>query len=189
MTKKTKKIKIIIAIILSVVTLIGGIFVSISLIKTSHIMKFNAPDKIVVYYNSNNKNVVFEPSDSEYTTICKMLENAHKQTVITSVFNGQIFKDAEIVEHNLKKVDFNGFKVSFIYNTPQIARLENKIHPSNIWYQTLVFEISSENKFDYHSTAIISPESNSLETFSYTSHYSTYSNLGNLYAYLNDIFN
>ena len=189
MTNQTRKIKIIIAIILSVVTIIGGIFVSISLIKTSHIMKFNAPDKIVVYYNSSNNNVVFEPSDSEYATICKMLDDAHKQTIITSIFNGQIFKDIEIVEHNLQKVDFDGFKVSFIYNTPQIARLKNKIHPSNIWYQTLMFEISNEAMFNYHSTAIISPENNSSETFSYTSRYSTYSNLSDLYTYLNDIFN
>ena len=70
-TKKTKKIKVIVAIILSIVALIGGTFISVSLIKTSHIMKFNTPDKIIVYYNSNTNNIVFEPEDIEYHNICK----------------------------------------------------------------------------------------------------------------------
>ena len=54
---KTKKIKIIVAIILSAFIIISGTVVSLSLIKTSHIMKFNNPDKIVVYYNSSTNNI------------------------------------------------------------------------------------------------------------------------------------
>lgn len=187
-TKKTKKIKVIVAIILSIVALIGGTFISVSLIKTSHIMKFNTPDKIIVYYNSNTNNIVFEPEDIEYHNICKMINNAHKQTVLTSIFNGQLFKDVEIVEHDFKKIDFKGLKVCFIYNSPQIAKLENKIHPSHIWYQTLMFEISSEDKFNYNTTAIISPKNNGANQSNYISHYVSYSNLSNLYDYLINMF-
>ena len=187
-TNKTKKIKIIVAIILSAVTIIGGIFVSTSLIKISHIMKFNSPDKIVVYYNSSSNNIVFEQDDDEYHAICKMIDDAHKQTVLTSIFNGQIFKDVDVVEHNLKKIDFSGFKVSFVYNSPQIVKLENKIYSNNLWYQTLMFDISSADKFDYNYTAIISPENNNVETISYCAHYMSYSNFSNLHGYLMDIF-
>ena len=149
-------------------------------------MKINAPDKIIVYYNSSSNNVVYEPDDNTYHKIYQMINNAHKQTILTSVFNGQLFKDVTIIEHSSKTVKFDGIKVSFIYNTPQIAKLENKIYPNQVWYQNLMFEISSEDTFNYNSVAIISPESNST-TFSYKSHYLTYSNYCELYNYLSSI--
>lgn len=186
---KAKKIKIIVAIILSIITLMGVTVLSMSLIKTSHIMELNRPDKIIVYYNSTSNNIVFEPSDSEYQTIYKMVNNAHKQSILTSIFNGQIFKDVDLIEHGLQKINFDGIKISFVYSTPQIAKLKDEIHPSNIWYRSLIFNISSENEFNYHSTAIMSPENNNVGDFTYTSHYMTYSNFNNLYNYLNTIFN
>ena len=185
---KTKKIKIIVAIILSAFIIISGTVVSLSLIKTSHIMKFNNPDKIVVYYNSSTNNIVFEPTDSEYNTICNMINKSHEQSILSSIFNVEIFNDVDIEQHEAKLINFDGFKVSFVYNTPQIAKLESKIHSNNIWYQSLLFDISSKDGFNYNTTYIISPENTGVEKYSYTSHYVTYSSLSDLYNYLNNIF-
>ena len=188
-TQKTKKIKVMVAIILSVVLTISGIFISISLIKTSNIMKFENPDKIIVYFNSNTRNIVFEPTDNEYKTIYTFINDAHKQTILTSIFNGQLFKDADIMEHDLKNINFDGINVSFVYNSPQIAKLKNKIYSNHIWYQTLMFKVSSNDGFSYNSTAIISPKNIDEYPFDYSSHYVSYSNLKSLYNYLIDMFN
>lgn len=152
-------------------------------------MKFNTPDKIIVYYNSNSNNIVFEPGDNEYFDICNMLNDAHKQAILTSILNGQLFKDVKVVEHSTKQVDYNGFKVGFVYNSPQIAKLENKIYSNNVWYKVLLFDVDGEDAFKYNSCAIISPESSALELYNYNAHYLSYSNLNNLYHYLTNMFN
>ena len=152
-------------------------------------MEFNNPDKIIVYYYSQTNNIVYKPGDDEYQAICTMIHDAHKQTMLTSIFNGQLFKDVNIVEHNSQNIKYDGIKINFVYNMPQISKLKNKIYSSHIWYHNLIFEISAEDNFIYQSTAIISNKNNDVEMLSYQSHYLTYANYNCLYNYLKNIFN
>jgi hypothetical protein len=131
---------------------------------------------------------VFEPEDNEYQVICKMIEDAHKQPILTAMFNGQIFKDVPIVKHASRNVDFTGYKVNFVYNAPQTANLKNKMYSDVIWYQSLIFNISSDNTFDYNTTTIVAPEDYDRSEFKYSAHYSSYSNLSNVYSYLTNLF-
>ena len=108
---KTKKIKIIVAILLCV-TIIAGVLLTLSLTTTSHCMHINSPSRIVVYHNNSATNKVFEPTDKEYAEIYCSVLKSYQQSTLSAIFSGNIFKDIKIVNGDESTVNFKGFKIN-----------------------------------------------------------------------------
>lgn len=191
--KKTKKIKVIIACILTVVTIVTIGLVSMSLNKVSYMMKINKPSRIVVYYNTETGNKVFEPQDEQYTKLYSLIISAHKQTILHSISSNNLGKKVKIESVDNKSFDFIGIKINFVYDSPQVVNYKSKMYTLNnqpYWYQNLIFEISNDNQFKYNTIAIIPPVDSSYYqgTYNYSLQYKTFSNLNNTYNYALKLF-
>lgn len=193
MMNKTKKIKIIVTTILFFVTVVAGLLLTLSLTKTSHCMHINAPSRIVVYHNNSASNKVFETGDKEYNEIYSLVLNSYKQSTLSAILSGNIFKDIKIINDNESVVDFKGFKINFVYDIPQSVRYKNKVYTSgqqSYWYQSLIFNVNSLDSFKYNTVAIIPPENdaNYSSQYSYTLRYEVYSNFSNTHDYCLNLF-
>ena len=189
--KKTKKTKLLIAIILSIVLFVGAVITCLSFIKTSYAMKFNKPSRIIIYYNSEIDNIVFEPQDDEYKNIYSLMIDGYKQPMLNAIFNGELYKGVKVITHENLKVDFSGIKINFVYDTPQIVKYKTKEYINNgenYWYQNLIFDINNTNKFEYSNVAVITPENSVLAGYNYSLHYKAYSNFHNVYNYILNLF-
>ena len=192
MMNKTKKIKIIVAILLCV-AMVAGVLLTLSLTTTSHCMHINSPSRIVVYHNNSATNKVFEPTDKEYAEIYSSVLKSYQQSTLSAIFSGNVFKDIKIVDSDESTVNFKGFKISFVYDSPQAVRYKNKVYTNeqqSYWYQSLIFDVTYDNSFKYNTIAIIPPENdvNYISQHSYTLHYEVCSNFSNTYTYCLNLF-
>lgn len=188
-----KKIKILVAVILTLVAMLTISLVAMSLNTTSHCMKINAPDRIIVYYNSVSQNKVFEKDSVEYNQIYSSIINAYQQTVLEAFVNSSLFKDVKINTPLNCEIDFDGVKINFVYDTPQAVKYKNKLYEKdgqNYWYQNLIFDISSADKYQYNDVAIIPPETSNYYTSPYECYlkYSAYSNFDKVYDIVLNMF-
>ena len=180
--KMTKKIKISISIIL-ITTLLLGSVLALFLIKKSYYPPVIAPDRIVVYYNSDSNNILFEKNDENYNKIYNQLIKSFKQSMLISLFSGSINNNPKIIEHDNSKIKYDGIKINFMYDKPQVVKLNNNLYLHNnetYWYQNLVFTISSIDKYQYSEVAIIPPE-NSNNYISYDTYILSYQGYSNFY--------
>lgn len=193
MKKKTKKIKIIISVVLLLVSIITATLVTFNFVKTSYMININTPSRIIVYYNKDINNLVFEKNSNEYNKIYSLVDDSHKQTILTSLFEGNLLKKESIEKIASRQIDFSGIKISFVYDTPQIVKFKNKTYldgTNSYWYKTLVFDISSQDTFSYNTIAIISAQnSDNIDLqYTYQLQYLTFSNYNNLYKYSLSLF-
>lgn len=183
---KTKKIKILVSVILILVAIVASGIVAACTTKVSYAMGIPKPDRIVVYYNSSSNNMVFERDSDDYGNIYNSIIGSFKQRTIVSFVNGNLSKKPKIVEH-ASSVDFDGLKVNFVYDSPNVVKQKNNLYiidGEECWYQSLIFDISSQNKYQYNSIAIIQPDN----TFDYSVIYKAYSNFGKCYDDLIKLF-
>jgi len=181
----TKKVKISISII-SIITIVLGTLLALLLIKKSYYMPINAPDRIVVYYNNESTNILFEKDDDNYERIYSQLIKSYKQSILKSLFSNSINNNPKIVETTNGKIKYNGIKINFMYDKPQVVKLNNKLYNYNnevYWFQNLVFTISSANKYQYNEVAIIPPDNsnNYISADSYILSFHGYSNFNKLH--------
>ena len=189
----TKTIKIIVAIILLTFTLITLSLVALTFNNVSHCMQINAPSRIIVYYNSESQNKVFEPDSANYNEIYLSILEGYKQPIIKAITTNKLFKDVKINANEGTNINFSGIKINFVYDTPQAVRYKNKLYTSNdqtYWYQNLIFDIPSADKYQYNTVAIIPPKDASyyVSPFNYSLHYSAYSNFSNVEQIANKLF-
>ena len=194
MKTKTKKIKIIsLSILLIFVIIVGGIL-TMTFSTISYAMAFNTPSKIIVYYNEELGNQVYEIGSKEYNDIYNSICDAYKQSTIKAFVNGELNKSIKIKHVEKNNINFAGIKVNFVYNTPQIVKYKSKIYSNNgknYWYQSLIFTINDTNDFQYNSVAIIPPvnDDNYINQYTYSLNYSAYSNFSKTYSMLIKYFN
>ncbi|MFQ6724169.1 MAG: hypothetical protein ACLRFE_02415 [Clostridia bacterium] len=189
---KTKRTKIIISIILIFVAVCTAILLTLQFNNISYLPNINKPSRIIIYYNSEKNNVVFEQNDEEFNLIYSSLTKAHKQSLLNATFNGELLKKCRIIENDPSSISFEHIKLCFDYNLPQSLKLKNDLYSYNnnvYWYQQLIFDIINNDDFKYNSIAII-PPSNSpyyVDQFTYTLQYLSYSKLDNAYNIINSI--
>ena len=182
----TKKIKIIISIILTSVVVISSTLVILYCNTISFAPKINKPDQIVVYYNNAYTNIVFEPNDKTYDEIYSSISRGCSKRVLSALFSNSISNKAKVESHDLQNIKFDGIRVAFLYNSPQVVMLKNNIYidgENSYWYQSLIFSISNNNSYTYNTIAIVPPEndSNYVSSFSHTLSYMVYSNFHSTY--------
>lgn len=166
---------------------ITGILVALSLSKVSYYPNINKPSRIIVYYNNEYDNAVFESGSIEYNKIYSLIIKSHRQPLVKAMKNGELNKKAKMVSGEQKSLSLKGIKVCFVYNSPKVVKYKNQ----NYWYKSLIFNICEQNDFSYNVIAIIPPTTdvNYSGAFSYTLSYLAYSNFNKLYPYLFEIFN
>ena len=189
---KTKKTKIIAGVILLLVAVITTLLIIISVKTTYHGIDFNKPSRIIVYYDSQTTNAVFEQGDECYDKIYNSILDGCKQPILSALFSNKLFKDVKIVKNNATEIDFSGVKISFVYDLPQAVSYKNKIYTNNgetYWYTTLIFNVTDTNKYQYNHISIIPPEdsNNYNGQFNYSLHYEIYSNLNSTFKLVNSI--
>lgn len=189
---KTKKIKIIATIILSLVAIITIGLIVLSTKTTYHGIDFCRPSQIIVYYNSETNNVVFEQGDEYYNKIYNSIVDAYKQPILSAFLSNKLFKDVKIVKNDATAIKFDGIFISFVYDLPQAVKYKNKMYidgGETYWYQTLIFSLSHNNKFQYNQIAIIPPENSNkyVDKYTYSIHYKMYSNFKSTYSLVNNI--
>lgn len=186
------RIKIITCIALICVVLISVI--TFGLLKDiKYNMDFQKPSRIVIYYNSENNNQVFEPRDSEYKKIHSLILNGCNKSAFSAFFNGELDKNVKIIENEDKSTNFEGIVIRFEYDVPQAVKYENKMYTHNdlnYWYQNLIFNITDTNKFDYNYISIIPPEDSNyyIDAYTHKLHYEVYSNFAQLHNYAVTLF-
>lgn len=194
MKKKTKKIKIILSVsILLIFTIIVGSILIMSFNTISYAMAFKAPAKIIVYYNEQLGNQVYDAGSAEYNDIYSSICNSYEQSVLKAFVNGELNKDIKIKHTDKTAIDFTGIKVNFVYNTPQVVKYKNSLYSNNgtnYWYQNLIFTISDTNSFQYNTVAIIPPvnDRDYVNQYTYSLTYNAYSNLGKTHTMLSEYF-
>ena len=194
MKMKIKKISIIILCVIFLLLAIAGITLfTLSVTTTSYNMQFNKPSRIIVYYENESGNQVFEPTDTEYNKIYSLVCNAYKQSTLNALTSNQLYKDVKIIENDISSINFSGININFVYDTPQVVRYKNKMYITNnenYWYQNLIFDIVSTNKFQYTTVAIIPPNnaSNYYGAFNYSLYYKAFANWYKTYNYTIALF-
>lgn len=188
MTKKTKLIALILTIII-----IFTLLVILSLTTMSHCMKINVPNRIIVYYNDETANKVYENDTEQFNNIYSSVIKSYKQSTIASIINGKLFKDVKIIYGENSVVNFDGVKISFVYDTPQVVKYKDKLYSynnENYWYQTLIFDIPLSDNYAYNSIAIIPPFSSNeyVSPFKYNLSYRAYSNFNKTYKIVTKLF-
>lgn len=190
-TKMTKKTKII--ALLSIIIVIFTLLVILSLTTISHCMKINVPNRIIVYYNDETTNKVYENNDEQFNIIYSSVIKSYEQSTMASILNGKLFKDVKIIHSENSVVSFDAIKVSFVYDTPQVVKCKNKLYShnnENYWYQTLIFDIPLNDKYSYNTIAIIPPFSSNeyVSPFKYNLSYIAYSNFSKTYKIVTKLF-
>lgn len=190
---KTKKIKIIVSIILIFVALVATTLTTLSLTHISYSMNFNSPSRIIVYYNNENNNMVLEPNDAEYKEIYSLILGAYKKSTINAITSNSLSKKVKIIQNKETDIDFDGVKISFVYDTPQVLKYKDKIYCNNdqtYWYQNLIFYITNVDNFQYNTVAIIPPIGSKqyVSPFTYLLHYEAYANFSKTYNYIITLF-
>jgi len=190
---KTKRIKIIAICIIAFVCVAATTLVVLSLNSISYAMTFNRPSSIVIYYNNEAGNQVYEPNTKEYELIYSSIVNSYKQNSLQSIMTGSLNNKIKIETTSNTTIKYSGILVRFVYNTPQVVKYKesNYIHNNtNYWYQSLVFTINNYDSFDYNSVAIIPPMSSNdyLGENNYSLQYKVYSNFNNAYNELIKLF-
>lgn len=190
---KTKKIRIIISVILLCVAVITVCLVTLTLNTVSYNMHINKPSQIIVYYNNEYGNIVFEPTSNEYSKIYSLLIDSYNQPILKAFVSGDLSKNVKVVENQSTKINFTGIKINFVYDSPQIVKYKNKLYTNNddnYWYQNLIFDINNADKFQYNNVAIIPPSSSKyyIGQYNYSLHYKAYSNFNNVYNYTLSLF-
>ena len=190
---KTKRIKIIAICIILFVVIVALTSVILSLNTISHSMTFNKPSRIVVYYNRENGNQVYEPETEQYNAIYSSIVDSYNQNALQALVTNSLNKKVKVEAINSASIDYSGIVVRFVYDTPQVVKYKNNNYINNndnYWYQNLVFNINSQDKFAYNSVAIIPPMSSKdyLGEKNYSLQYQVYSNFNNAYKNLIKLF-
>ena len=193
MKTKTKKIKIISILILLIFAIISIGVLTMSLNTTSYAMAFNAPAKIIVYYNEEVGNQVYERDSAQYHEIYLSICSAYKQSTLKAFINGDLNKSVKVEHGDNTSINFDGIKVNFVYASPQSVKLKSNVYLNDgesYWYQNLIFTISDVDKFQYNQVAIIPPinDDNYINQYTYSLSYKAYSNLGKTYDTLVEYF-
>lgn len=181
----TKKIKICL-VWLTIIVILSSLLLATLLIKKSYCISINKPDSIVVYYKNSSTNIVLEKNSSSYNKIYKQLKQSYQQSMLISFVNNSLGKNPKIITHEVQQIDYADINIEFIYDAPQIIKTNGKTFKLNgevCWYQSLVFKISKNNNFKYHSIAIIPPSdsNNYISPSHHTISCKAYSNFNDLY--------
>lgn len=190
--KISKTAKLTIVIILLTVVLVGIVLAILSNTTILYCMKIEQPSRIVVYKNNASINKVFESNTNEYNLIYNEVINSYKESTLQAIFSGRIFKDIDIVKVKNTNIDFDGFNINFIYDTPQVVKTKNgtyKYDNTNYWYTSLMFNITDTSSWQLNKVYII-PTEESDEFVSYYTcnlYYNIYSNYEKLYPLLTTI--
>lgn len=190
-----KKIKIIVIVSLVLIGLTASILAAMAINTTSYAMNINSPSRIIVYYDSPANNKVYEPSSKEYSEIYSSITNGLKQRILPAFFAGELSKNVKVCSNPASNVKLNNIAVALIYDTPQVLRCKKNLYTDsngrNYWYQSLIFNVSSADNYQYHSIAIIPPEDSPeyVSNFHYTMHYQVYGNFSDLNQYALQLFN
>ena len=185
--KKIKKIiKIASISIIVALAICSSLVLAIHFIPISYAMKFNAPTQIIVYYNQEDGNQVYEPNTAQYQEIYSLINNSYKQTTLKALLNKELNKDVQIEHTKSTQISFDGIKVNFVYALPQPVRLKSNIYSysnTTYWYKNLIFTISDVDGFQYNTVAIIPPSNDSsyINQYTYSLNYQSYSNLSKTY--------
>jgi hypothetical protein len=185
--KKIKKVIKITSISVIVALLIcSSLVFAMHFSQISYAMEFNAPTQIIVYYNKEDDNQVYEPNTAQYQEIYSLINNSYKQSTLKALLNKELNKDIQIEHTKSTQISFDGIKVNFVYNLPQPVRLKSNIYSNNgttYWYKNLIFTISDVEEFQYNTVAIIPPskDSNYINKYTYSLNYQAYSNLNKTY--------
>ena len=185
--KKIKKIiKIASISIIVALAICSSLVLAMHFSPISYAMKFNAPTQIIVYYNQEDGNQVYEPNTAQYQEIYSLINNSYKQTTLKALLNKELNKDVQIEHTKSTQISFDGIKVNFVYALPQPVRLKSNIYSYNnttYWYKNLIFTISDVDGFQYNTVAIIPPSNDSsyINQYTYSLNYQAYSNLSKTY--------
>lgn len=190
---KTRKTKIIVAVVLFLVCIVTSVLLTMKFNKISYMMNINKPDNIIVYYNSQSNNKVFSPKDKEYENIYSLIVNGSKQSVLSAMFNGELSNNVYVEKVDSSEIKFNTIIINFCYNKPQVVQLKNNDYLDNgrnYWYQNLIFTLDSNNNFKYNTVAIVVPESSVdfVSPFTYSLKYNVYSNWNKCYSFAKNLF-
>ena len=189
---KTKKTKIIACVILLLMAVITILLIVLSIKTTYHGIDFNKPSRIIVYYDNETTNAVFEQDDERYNKIYNSILDGCKQPILPALLSNKLFKDVKIVENKTTEIDFSGITISFVYDLPQAVSYKNKVYTNNgetYWYSALIFRVPNNSKYQYNQIAIIPPENSSyyIGQYNYTLRYEIYSNFNSTFKLVNSI--
>ena len=188
-----KKTKISIAVILGFVAIITSVLIALSLNTVSYYSNIARPSRIVVYYQNQYNNIVFEPDDVEYEKIYSLLIDGYRKPIIKSFIDDDLSKNVVVNISDRNKINFTDINIAFVYNTPQVLKSNGKIHSlngENYWFKTLIFNVKNNNSFKYNTIAVIPNENdiNYIDEFDYNVSLQAYSNFNSLYNYIYQLF-
>ena len=189
----TKKIKIIIASILIFVLFVTITLIILSLNTKNYMFNLEKPAFIVIYKDDVVNNIVYEPNDKEFLEIYNLVCNSYKTPIISAIKNGTLNKDAKIINGEYQEINFKGFKIGFEYSSPKPVKNGKSIYTLNgeyYWYKSLIFDVNSEDNFQYNYIAIIPPTNANyyLGQNTYCLQYKSFSNFNNVYNYVSHLF-
>ena len=193
MPKMTKKIKIIIASILTFVLLVTTIFILLSFNTKNYMFSLEKPAFIVVYKDDFANNIVYEPDDKEFLDIYNLVCSSYEKPLIKAFISGDLNKNVKIINTESQEINFKSFKIGFEYSSPKPVKKDKNIYTLNgedYWYKSLIFDVNSEDKFQYNNIAIIPPiDANYyLGQNTYCLHYKSFGNFNNVYNYVSHLF-
>lgn len=189
-TIRIKKISVIVAICVAVVIIISTIIIGLNLNDKTY-LNLQRPDSIVVYNNSSSVNKVYESGSVEFENIYLSVQEGFTQTKWSAFTKGKLFEKQEVLPLS-STIDFEGYVVNFVYNSPQPLKCNGKdysLEGKAVWYSNLMFNLNQDG-WGYNNIAIIPPASSTFYFSPYgtVAYYTIYSNLSNAEKIVKDLF-
>ncbi len=193
-TKTSHKLKyIVISVALILVIGISAILLVLHNTKISYYIEAEKPYAIVLYNNSENKNIYYEQDTTEFNEIYLSILNGFKQDKLSSLLSNKLFYKPSIANCDNTKLAFEGIKVKFVYSSAQPVKLNNSSYELNnqvYWYNSLIFNITSNDEYSYTNIVILPSENDSNFTSrnTYNVYYTSYANFASSYNVINSHF-
>lgn len=173
--------KVLSIVALCLIAVLAGTIIIFACIDKSFNPNVTEPDYIQIYINKTSgqnaesyyKNDEFEDRKAVYDNVMKLYNASFNQKIMSGIFQGILFDNAEIVRETKSLTNLTGTYIAFNYEELQTLKLNGKVYTyksgstteTNIQYKTLWVEVkdttamSDINIYVEHYT-----ESNSNET-------------------------
>lgn len=161
----------------------------LSCINIDYKIEYNKPNNIFVQYGSQLQQV----KDQDSSQISKLIDDASKKNLLSQMFSGQLNQKQSLMTDSTNGITLKNptkFYVSFIYNEPQILKLNGKDYKENgekCYYTRLVFEVNDVDSFD-DVTVFVTPDKDAdgdpMSSTKYTRRYIYKANFKPLYDFL-----
>lgn len=182
--------KIIAIVSLAIVAVFIVATIVMANIKVNYGITCATPDEIRISYG--NLTQADSVTKEQKASIVKMINNASKETSLTALFNGTLFKHADVLTVNNADVsqivtNANAFYVNYVYFTPQTLKVGNKNYKENgetYIYKELCFEVKQTDGKQEVNVYIIK---DSTARTSYSKYYLLTADFNELYNFLNEI--